>query len=100
MDPRKQGRESLPGVRALQGPILVALRNGGGSATVADMLEQARRQFGLTPEQLAIAHDERRGRRSELGYRMAWARTELRSQGLIEKSAHGCWSLTAKGRTA
>lgn len=99
MTSRARGREALPGVGALQGAILGALRNGGGSATVLDMLEHATREFGLSADQLAIVHDERRGKRSEVSYRMAWARTELRSRGLIEKVSHGCWVLTEKGRS-
>jgi restriction system protein len=37
---------------------------------------------------------------TEVGYRLAWARTYLRKYGLLENSSRGVWSLTAKGNSA
>jgi len=35
---------------------------------------------------------------TEVGYRLAWARTYLKKYGLLENSARGVWALTAKAK--
>jgi restriction system protein len=88
------GRDQLPSVKTLGGLILTALQQAEGAVTVGEMLDAVARALKLTDEQLAIPHDSRRGQRSELSYRMAWARTDLRANGLIDRAEHGRWTLT------
>jgi restriction system protein len=45
-------------------------------------------------------HDPDKSNMTEVGYRLAWARTYLRKYGLLENSSRGVWSLTAKGNSA
>jgi restriction system protein len=47
-------------------------------------------------ETQAVPHGT--GTRTELEYRLAWARTHLKMAGVIENSTRGVWSLTEKGR--
>lgn len=47
-----------------------------------------------------VVEAEREGSsRSELHYRMAWARSYLKMFGAIDNSTRGVWTLTAKGRS-
>jgi hypothetical protein len=50
----------------------------------------------LPPEEGTRLHD---GSRTVLGYKLAWARTQLKGVGLLEPKGDGVWSLTAKGRS-
>jgi restriction system protein len=87
---------SLPTVHQLTEIVLSTLRARGGTATIADMLDATVRHYALTAEQLALVHNERRGRRSELSYRLAWARTYLKGKGMIAQTGRGNWTLMEK----
>jgi restriction system protein len=51
--------------------------------------------LGLSPEDLAEPHNERL---TEVEYRLAWARTYLKANGLLDNTSRGVWVLTAKGQ--
>jgi restriction system protein len=51
---------------------------------------------GFTEEQQAVLHGD--GPRSQIEYRLAWARSYLKGMGLLDNSARGVWTLTDKGR--
>ncbi|MCZ6688109.1 MAG: AAA family ATPase [Planctomycetota bacterium] len=81
-------------------PMLEVLREQGGTATV-DVLEKlVPSRMGLSAEQKGLAHNPGKGNRTEVAYRMAWARTAMRIVGLIENSGRGEWRLTHKGHDA
>ena len=75
-------------------PILLALHNLGGSATITEIEEEVARIMELTEDELNFVH---RGNKTKFSYRLAWARTYLKYYGLLENSARGIWSLTAHG---
>ncbi len=77
-------------------PIVEALRELGGSASINELYEAVVSTMKLTEEQLAIVHDEDKGNLSEVGYRMAWARTYLKKAGYLTNSERGVWALTRK----
>jgi restriction system protein len=52
-----------------------------------------------TDEILAQLHDPEKSSQTEVGYRLAWARTYLKKYGLLENSSRGVWSLTEKAKT-
>lgn len=79
-------------------PMLTALRKLGGSATIQELYDAVVDGMGLTEEQLTIVHDEERGNQTEVGYRMAWARTYLKKTGYLTNSERGIWALTQRGR--
>jgi restriction system protein len=54
----------------------------------------------LSDEVLAVPHDPEHGGRSEVAYRIAWARTYLKAAGLVTNSERGVWSLTPEGAKA
>ena len=54
-------------------------------------------ELGLSDELLNRPHDSERGGRTEFSYRLAWLRTKLKSQGLIERAGYRRWRLTPNG---
>lgn len=56
--------------------------------------------MALAAEVVAIPHDPEVPDRSEVGYRMAWARTYLKKGGLLVNPKQGTWALTEQGRSA
>ncbi len=84
----------LPTFDSMMWPTLVALKEIGGSASNQELLAKVTQLMGLPEEIQAIPHGD--GPATELGYRLAWARTNLGKDG--ENSSRGVWSITAKGR--
>ena len=85
----------VPKYHELYNPVLQAIKKLGGSASVAELDEEVTNILHLSDEDIAEPHDERR---TELAYRLAWARTYLKGFGLLDNSSRGVWVLTAKGR--
>ncbi|MEQ8410277.1 MAG: restriction endonuclease [Erythrobacter sp.] len=90
--------ERVPTYDELNWPALAALRNLGGSASIAEHLTQVIEEQDVPEGVAALPHGETG--RSELEYRLAWARTALRRCGYVENSARGVWSLTEAGEHA
>lgn len=88
----------VPSFDQLFNPVLDALRKLGGSATVDELDEEVIRASGLPKAVVEQLHAGTAGR-TELEYRLAWARTYLKKTGYIENSARAVWSLTEKGRS-
>lgn len=86
----------LPKYHEFHWPVVRALKEMGGSASIAELYERVAADMGLPEEILSIPHGD--GTMSEVEYRLAWARTYLKKAGAIENSERGIWSLTAKGR--
>jgi restriction system protein len=86
----------VPTHGSLMNPVLQALRDLGGSASIEEINRSVAEICGLTDAQLQVPHV--RGRGSEVDYRLAWTRTYLKAYGLIENSSRGVWSLTFEGR--
>ena len=85
----------VPQAREMLNPTLSAIRNLGDSARNDEITEQV---IGLMniPESVAeIPHKD--GGRSQLEYRLAWARTLLKAYGVIDNSQRGVWRLTSAG---
>jgi restriction system protein len=76
-------------------PAMAAVDNHGGSASIDEMLQTVVALEGLTDEQQAVLHKD--GPRTEVGYRLAWARTYLKGMGLLTNSQRGVWTLTEEG---
>ncbi|MDB4876954.1 MAG: putative Mrr restriction endonuclease [Gemmatimonadetes bacterium] len=75
-------------------PTLAALRELGGSASIAELGDKVIDLIKPSKDVLEAPHGS--GRRTELEYRLAWARTYLKKYGLVTNSAHGVWALTPK----
>ena len=90
--------ERVPTYDELNWPALEALRKLGGSASIAEHLSQVIDDYSVPEDISQISHGD--SGRSELEYRLAWARTALRRCGFVENSARGVWSLTELGEHA
>ncbi|MEA2686470.1 MAG: hypothetical protein QOE93_1665, partial [Actinomycetota bacterium] len=80
------------------GPTIEALRALGGSGAIQEINEKVIELEGYTDEQLAVMHGH--GEKSEIEYRLAWARTNLKNLGAVTNRSRSVWALTEYGRTA
>src|SRR5439155_21508681 len=87
----------VPTHDGLFNPLLSAIRELGGSASVAEQEDKVAELLKLSDDEASEIH---RGNRTKLSYRLAWARNYLKRAGLLENSARGVWALTAKGKAA
>jgi len=79
-------------------PALIALRETGMSATISEHVTKFIEIFEV-PERVTAQPHGTSGR-SELEYRLAWARTGLKRAGFLENSGRGVWSVTEAGASA
>jgi restriction system protein len=87
----------VPQYHELMWPVLIALKELGGSATVKEMYKKVVEDEAFTEDQQALSTKD--GRMSEIEYRLHWARTHLKGIGAITNSARGVWTITEKGET-
>ena len=64
-----------------------AIRALGGSGNIDEIVEKVVELEGFTEEQQAVLHGD--GPRSQIEYRLAWARTYLKNMG--------CWTTALAG---
>jgi len=74
-------------------PLLHALKELGGSATIEELNERIYSVAKLPESVLQIPHSEN-DTRTEIEYRLAWTRTYLKKVGLLENSERGVWALS------
>ena len=77
-------------------PTLEVLKNNGGSASIQELSEQVTRLLALPDEVSDVLHGG--GPQTEVDYRLAWARTNLKWVGAVENTARGVWTITPTGR--
>ena len=88
--------QRIPPVEDLLWPTLRVLEKRGGSATIQELSEDVASALKLADELLNVPHGK--GPKSEVDYRAAWARTQLKWIGLIENTSRGVWTITEAGR--
>src|SRR5262245_20245064 len=77
----------LPPYNELLWPAMVAVRDRGGSVSIDEMVRAVIASESLTEAQQALLHGD--GPETEIGYRLAWARTYLKGMGLLTNSRRG-----------
>lgn len=82
----------VPAFHALMNPLLNALFELGGSGSIKEIYEKVIEQENISDEILAVLHSQ--SNKTEVEYRLAWARTYLKKYGFLENSSRGIWSLT------
>ena len=87
----------MPTAAELAPFIVRSLERLGGEGALQEIHEEVVSELQPTSEQLCLQHVEGKPR-SELDYRMAWARTKLKQQGLIARVGSGIWRLTCSER--
>lgn len=88
----------FPSFDQLMNPLLRALQVLGGSGSVEEIYDKVVELEGFPEETVAQPHDSEKSNQTEVGYRLAWARTYLKKYGLLDNSSRGIWSLTAKAK--
>ena len=86
----------VPRYDKLFDPVLDAIHSLGGSAQNNEITHQVIKKLELSNQAAEQPHKD--STKTELEYRLAWARTYLKQYGVIENSSRGVWSLTDKGR--
>ena len=90
-------KDKMPTRADLQWPTLKVLKNVvGGSASIQEILEHVTRDLGLPDDVADIPHGD--GPQTEVGYRLAWARTDLKLVGAVDNKTRGIWTITPAGR--
>jgi len=69
----------------------------GGSARLDEIDEKVIEEEGFSDEQLSVLHGE--GPRTQIEYRLAWARTYLKGMGALRSAGRGIWEATDLGRS-
>jgi restriction system protein len=87
---------AVPSYDELLWPTLQALRALGGTARLEEIDEKVIEIEHFNEAQLAVLHND--GPRSEIEYRLAWARTYLKGMGLVVNTTRGVWEITSEGR--
>ncbi len=87
---------AVPKFDELFNPLLSALHELGSSAQISELEEKVAGILGLSEKDLNSIHE---GNRTKFSYNLAWARTYLKRNGLIENSSRGVWALTPKGES-
>ena len=90
-------REELPSVGDLLEPLFQAFKTLQGAALVAHLDERVADLLDLSPAARSVRHAPGQSSRTELAYRLGWARTRLKNRGLIERVERGFWQLTEEG---
>ncbi len=86
--------KTMPTFDSLMNPLLIALTHLGGSGSIDEIYEKVVELEGFCEEVLSVIHNPEKSYQTEVGYRLAWARTYLKKYGLLENSSRGIWSLT------
>lgn len=71
--------------------MVEALKDLGGSAHFKEIENAVAKKLNLSPEAIKQV---RSGKRTEFAYRLSWARTKCKAEGLITNSGGGRWSLS------
>jgi restriction system protein len=91
-------RVEIPPYTELLWPTLEAVARLGGSGSIEEIVEDVLVGESFSEQQQAVLHGD--GPRTEIEYRLAWARSYLKGMGLLINSTRGIWSLTERGRFA
>jgi restriction system protein len=87
---------AIPPYHQLLWPTLKAVEALGGSASIAEIEAKVLEMENFSEQEQTVLHGDGPG--TEVGYRLAWARTYLKSVGALENSARGVWAITDEGR--
>jgi|ERR1700761_1144665 len=85
----------IPPYSDLLWPTLIAVQSLGGVGKLEEIDDAVVEGADFSEEQLAVLHKD--GPRSELEYRLAWARTYLRGMGILDNPSRGTWKVTDFG---
>ncbi len=76
-------------------PTVQAMRSLGGAGSIQDIAQAVINQMQLPEELVWQTHGNTC--QTELEYRLAWARTVLKTCGFVDNPKRGFWALTEEG---
>jgi restriction system protein len=82
----------IPKYNEFFNPVLQALHELGGSGSIAEINDKVIEQQKYPADIVEMLHGD--GPRTEVEYRLAWARTYLKKYGLLENSIRGIWAIS------
>ena len=85
--------DKVPRRQDMYNPILQALRDLGGSGRIDEIADRVIAIMDVPEPIASTLHDQESSNQTEIEYRLAWARTDLKNYGMIEKSGRGVWSI-------
>lgn len=91
--------KKIPSFDELMIPLLDALEKLGGSGSIEEIYSKVIEISNFSEATLNQLHDPEKSGQTEVGYRLAWARTYLKKFGFLENSSRGIWALTEKARS-
>ena len=83
--------ENLPSQAIILDAMLKVLRDSKDGMHIKNIESEVANLLSLSESQLALMH---KGKRTMLGYKLAWARTAAKKQGLIESPMHSVWKVS------
>lgn len=87
--------ENVPSFEQMMLPQLTALLELNGKSSVKNLDAKTIEIMNLPESTTSILHNSA-SQRTEVEYRLAWARTYLKKYGLIKNTSRGIWSTTKK----
>lgn len=84
----------MPTFDKLMNPLLDALFALGGSGSIDEIYDKVLELENIEEDISSIPHNPEKSNLTEVGYRLAWARTYLKKYGFLENSSRGVWALT------
>jgi restriction system protein len=88
----------VPAYTELMNPTIEALKRLGGSGSNQEIHDEVAEILGLSDEQLEALLNPEKGSQTVIWNRLAWARTYLKTYGVLENSQRGVWALTPSGQ--
>lgn len=89
--------DSIPSFDDFYNPTIQALHDLGGSGTNLEIHDQVASILQLTDEQIQTPLKAGSNRR-KVDFRLGWAKTQLKTYGLLKNSRRGVWALTPEGQ--
>jgi len=87
--------DDIPSYLHMSWPLVVVMRELGGSGTNEEIDRSVIEMMGFTDKQQRVLGND--GRQAKINYRLAWARTHLKAAGILNNSARSVWALTPAG---
>jgi 5-methylcytosine-specific restriction protein B len=90
----------VPVFQEYMNPMLQLLRVRSQPVSIEELDRAIVEKLELAPNVRSLPHDPERPDRTEVSYRIAWARSYLKQAGLVDNPQRGKWLVTEKGATA
>jgi len=82
--------ENLPSQALIKEALLAILKESAEGLHINDIESAVAKRLLLTQSQVALIHA---GKRTMLGYKLAWARTSAKKEGLVISPRYSVWKI-------